>query len=281
MAYELKRVQHLVYRLITAPDEKVPGGIEMITGDARLSARERITIYSDAYFHRILACLKEDFPASLQVCGPDEFAATVRDYLGAHPPSEPNIHYAGAAFSSFIAGHRIGGRFPYLADLAMLERATIEAFHGPDAPPATAEELRRAAPEDWPHLRLATHPASILLDCRWRVTDLLRSFSHDGSWPEPARDDISVLVWRQDDQVFYRTLDNGEREALGVAQNGAAFAEICEAASIRLAGDPAAAINQMLARWVADGVLVWKLARAGHARGNDKDRGVSGRRNEK
>jgi hypothetical protein len=37
----------------------------LVDGDERLSAVERVDIYADAYFYRLLDCLAEDFPATL------------------------------------------------------------------------------------------------------------------------------------------------------------------------------------------------------------------------
>jgi hypothetical protein len=67
----------------------------LVDGDERLSAAERIDIYANAYFFRLLECLGGDFPATLAVLGADSFAALVKEYLLEHPPTEPSILYAG------------------------------------------------------------------------------------------------------------------------------------------------------------------------------------------
>ena len=41
------------------------GGAEvLVRGDSRLCATERVNIYANAYFYRLLDCLHEEFPAS-------------------------------------------------------------------------------------------------------------------------------------------------------------------------------------------------------------------------
>ena len=76
MPSDLNWVESLLYRLITAPSgvaeglaqEKslAHGGLaRVIAGDDRLSAEERVDIYANMYFYRILDVLKEDFPATL------------------------------------------------------------------------------------------------------------------------------------------------------------------------------------------------------------------------
>jgi len=54
-------------------------------------------------------------------------------------------------------------RAQFVADLAKLERAIVEVFLGPDAAALKPDALRAIAPEDWPALKLAIHPAAQLL----------------------------------------------------------------------------------------------------------------------
>ncbi len=265
MIPDLETLQHLLQRLIAAPTEVlreleaeralVPGGVEsLIVGDRRRSALRRLEIYADAYFQRLLEVMREDFPAIRTVVGDDRFTGLVREYLAEHPPTEPSVFYAGRDLPEFLADHR--GVEKFAAELARLERATFEVFHGPEAIALTAEAMRTTAPERWPTLALRTHPALKILDCEFAVGPLLRAISERAPWSSPQRGPVSILVWRQASQVFYRTLEPGEREALGAALEGASFAAICAAASEGIEGDAVEAINQMLARWLADGLLV-------------------------
>jgi len=81
MSLPLKQLQSILYRLITAASgvaeglaaEKrlvaeggMPaGGLDaLVLGDDRLSAEDRVDIYANMYFYRLLDVLKEDFPAT-------------------------------------------------------------------------------------------------------------------------------------------------------------------------------------------------------------------------
>jgi hypothetical protein len=228
-----------------------------VRGDERLSARQRIAIYADAYFYRLLDCMKEDFPATLAVAGESAFHDLVVSYLVQHSPTEPSIFHLGQHLSSFLFRHPLQERWPFVAELASLERALIDVFHGPDAKPLTPADLRVVAPTDWPTFMLRTHPALQVLDCRWRVTDVLRALDSGADWSEPHREAVAVLVWRQVTQVYYRELEPSERDALAVTAKGASFSAICEAFATRLERDGAAgAINRMLTRWLTDGILI-------------------------
>jgi hypothetical protein len=268
MTHDFRGLQSLLYRLITAPAGPVQGlaaesgleagGLEdIVRGDERLSALERVEIYADAYFYRLLDCLKEDYPATLAVVGEPEFHNVVTSYLVQHPPTEPSVFHLGRDLANFLSSHPLQEHRPFLADLASLERALIDVFHGPDARPLTSAKMRAVAPADWPELMLRTHPALKIVDCQWRVADVLRAFESGTEWSKPRSQAIAVLVWRRRSLVHYRELEPPEREALEVAAEGATFASICEALAPWFDDDDAAeGIKRIFTRWLADGLLV-------------------------
>jgi len=261
MRADLKDLQELLYSAITAAlgmarSSPVTVSSGVIRGDERLSALQRLNIYADAYFYRLLDCLKEDFPATAAVTG-DAFAGLVRAYLGEHSPTEPSIFYAGRHLADFLNKHPLQERWPFVAELARLERTLIEVFHGTDAPALSAGEVRIIAPADWPSLRICVHPALHVLNCNWRVNDVLRAIESGTEWREPARAPVDLSVWRQRTQVYYREVEVSERAGLEAASKGEDFATVCEAVASQLdSDDPTAAINRMLTQWLTDGLLV-------------------------
>ena len=266
--FDLNRLQALLYRLIVAPggvgeglaanDGLPPGSLEAILdGDDRLSARERLEIYANAYFYRLLDVFKEEFPATRTIVGEVDFHNLITGYLLEYPPTEPSILHAGRNLPAFVRTHPWCERWPYLGDLARLERTVLEIFHGPPAAALDAGTMRRVPARDWPGLILRTHPASRILDLEWHVDIVMRTAAETGTGCEPPAGPTSVIVWRQGSQTHYRQLERGERAALALARDGAAFAVICEAVAAQAQPDedPAALINRLLARWLSDGLL--------------------------
>ena len=271
----LAAMQALLYRLITAPNgveeglraetSPPPGGIEsIIRGDDRMPARERLEIYANAYFYRLLDALKEDFPATLAAIGEVNFHNLITGYLIEYPPTEPNIFYAGRNLADFLRGHPIGRERPFLADLALLERAIGEVFHAPDAEPLDAVAMRTVPPAQWPALALRMIPAARLLNLEWSVDAVARAVASGEPWTDPPRGPRCVLVWRRNSRVAYRAVDRAERAALELARGGAEYAAICDAFTAATEpDDPAAASSAMLSRWLGDGLVM--LARPADA----------------
>jgi hypothetical protein len=267
MPIDLKQLQSLLYRLITAPsgvaeglaDERElgAGGLDAIVlGDDRLSSEARVDIYANMYFYRILDALKEDFPATLAVLGDDNFHNLVTGYILEHPPTEPSITHSGSHLADYLRDHPMRERAPFIADLAKLERATVEVFLGPYAPTLEPDALRAVAVEDWPAMKLKLHPSAQILALDSKVSDLLRAVEEQRPWNPAKPGAIKVLVWRANAQVFHRDLDPTEANALEAAAHSATFAEICDiVAATTVDRDPVATMNQMLSRWLFDSLL--------------------------
>jgi hypothetical protein len=264
---QLKELQSLLYRLITAPSGVAEGvaaerglgagGLAaVVLGDERLSAEARVDIYANMYFYRILDALKEDFPATLAVLGGDNFHNLVTGYLLEYPPTEPSLYYCGRYLADYLREHAMRQRVPFVADLAALERAIVEVFQGADCVAVGTQALREVAPADWPAMKLTLQPAAQVLALDWRVSELVRAVEEERPWEQPEHSAAKVLVWRRGTRVFHRALETVEADALDAIRRGATFAEICDVVAKHAeVDDPVAAINRMLARWLSDGLL--------------------------
>jgi hypothetical protein len=264
----LRELQTFLYQSITDPDgtkESIgeerglaAGVLEaLVYGDERLSTFERVDIYANAYFYRLLDCLGEDFPTTLAVVGTDNFAALIKEYLLEHPPTEPSILYAGLYLADFLNDHPFAERWPFIADLARLERAVLDVFHAADAPALSLETLHAVPSEEWPALKLRTHLAVEIVHSEWRIADVLHTVEQGREWTDPEHEEASVLVWRQNALINYRNLEPVERDALVIVAKGASFAAVCEAVAAG-AEEPnrVAVIGQLMARWLADGIIM-------------------------
>jgi hypothetical protein len=267
MSTQLRQLESLLYRLITAPSgvaeglaaerDLDPAALDAIVhGDERLSAEARVDIYANMYFYRILDALKEDFPGTLAVLGADNFHNLVTGYLLEYPPTEPSITHCGSHLAAYLRDHPLREDAPFIADLAKLERATVEVFLGPDAAPLKPEALRAVAVSDWPAMKLKLHPSAQILTLDWQVSDLLRAVEEHRPWNPPNQHAVRVLVWRANARVSYRDLDRAEADALEAASGTATLAEVCDIVATTTADqDPVAAMNQMLSRWLSDCLL--------------------------
>ena len=222
----------------------------VIAPSSTLDPSERVAIYQTMYFWRLHEVLREDFPKLHEALG-DEFETLARDYLAAHPSENPSVRHLGTRLPGFLATHAIGVARPWLADLARLERARVDAFDAPDATPVVATDLRAIPPDDWADLRLEVIPALDVVESAWPVHEV---------WTAPASEPearaATVRVWRHDFTVFHTAIDPLERAAFAAVRNGRAFEEVCEVVAEHVDPETAPAeAGALLARWIEDGLV--------------------------
>ncbi len=264
----LRHVQALFYDLVTAPSGVESGLIDrgsdaaeleaIIRGDARLSAIERLDIYANMYFYRILDVLRDEFPRVVAVVGDVAFHDLITDYLLAHRPQNPSLREAGSRLPPYLVQHALGLARPWLPGLARLERTHRELFDGADAVPLTLVGLRRLPPEAFATMGVRLCPTHAILDSAFALSAIWTTCLSEPVHPE-ARSE-RLLVWRQDFEVRHRVIDSaGESAMLEAAAEGATMGELCDVMTAAQnqpdAGDPAARAFQFLARWVDDGLL--------------------------
>lgn len=226
------------------------GLTSVIAPSSTLDPTERVAIYQTMYFWRLHGVLREDFPKLDAALG-DDFETLARDYLAAHPSEHPSVRHVGDRLPGFVATHALVRTRPWLADLARLERARIDAFDAPDATPVVATDLRAIPPDAWADLRLEVIPALELVESAWPLHEV---WADPVSEPEPRP--TTVRVWRHDFVVFHTAVDALERAAFAAVRDGRTFEEVCEVVAEHVDPETAPAeAGALLARWVEDGLI--------------------------
>ncbi len=173
---------------------------QLVRRSSRLTAEQRLGIYANAYYARLLECLREGFPVLTQALGAEVFDGFAFDYLQRHPSRSYTLNRLAESFPRFLeetrpdrppaagpAGDAPGpggagtaaaaGRPPawpdFLIDLATLELAIAEVFDGPGAEGepllAAADLLALQAGGRFAAARLTPVPCLRLLRFRYPV----------------------------------------------------------------------------------------------------------------
>lgn len=216
------------------PDRAPPDAVSGPNGKA---AVKRYAVYRNNVTVSLIDALAASFPATRRITGPDFFRAMARFHIRETPPTSPLLFEYGSDFADFIACYEYAQSMPWLADVARIERAWLDAYHAADAKPLAVETLAALAPERFAATVFIPHPATRLVRSRFPAVTIFAANRSDGpvgrigaSGPEDA------LVTRPDLQVFVRHLPPGgtvflshliSGEALGAAA-AAAFAESAE-----------------------------------------------------
>ncbi|NQV80593.1 MAG: putative DNA-binding domain-containing protein [Alphaproteobacteria bacterium] len=125
-------------------------------------AASRFTVYRNNMHRALGEALAAAYPAVQRLVGEKFFAATARAYHAQEETRSATLTRHGAGFADFLAAFPPVAHLPYLADVARLERAWLEALHAADRPSVDAARVM-AQLDRAEQLTFAPHPATRLV----------------------------------------------------------------------------------------------------------------------
>jgi hypothetical protein len=274
----LAELQRRFFELVTAPEgvarELEKRGLRaeavsaIVNGDARASAVERLDVYANMYFFRILDVLRDDFPTLLAAIGDGAFHNLATDYLQAHPSRHPSLRWVGAALPGFLRAHALAAERAWLAELAAFEWALVDVFDRADTPALGRDDVAAVAPQAFASIALAPVAAFEVVPAAFAVEEVWRAVQHrpDERPAAPPRaeapDGHALVVWRRGVTVQHRAALPGERGALALVREGTTFGALCTALGEQAASEAEAAALavRLLHQWLSDELLARDVA---------------------
>jgi hypothetical protein len=210
----------------------------------RLSSFERLEIYHQQYWLRVLGSLAEDFPGLGAVLGRTRFDGLARAYLAECPSRSFTLRNLGSRLPAWLEAHPAwtAPRTGLALDTARLEWAHIEAFDAASAPVLGAGDLAVLAEDTrlrlQPHLRLLRldYPVHrLLVRLRQELAGASGSHAVAAARPRPVRripdcapEETFLAVHRHDLTVYYKPLAPEAFRILAALQAGASLGEAIE-----------------------------------------------------
>lgn len=251
----LAQIQTLFRRHMTDGDQGIVPHIQTI---GKVSPAERVSIYENAYFARLIGALATDYKVLGLALGDVEFAALAKAYILEKPSHYFTLRWFGQDFAQFLSEQK-GEHAPLMAQLAAFEWAFVNAFVSADVSMRALEKIGSVPADAWPALSFSFHPSLQILEQSWDVLNYWRAGRAEEDLPAPTFFEVpqQIIVWRQDLMSRYKSLSLHETVALGAAVQGLSFAEICEsllAANVDEA-DIATQVIGFLQVWLGDGLI--------------------------
>ncbi len=110
--------------------QPTPDGIVGPHGNA---AAMRFNVYRNNVTVSLIDALAAIYPAVQRITGVEFFRAMARFHIRATPPTSPLLFEYGRDFPAFIESYQHAKAMPWLADVARIERAWLDAYHAADA----------------------------------------------------------------------------------------------------------------------------------------------------
>ncbi len=205
--------------------------VDTFTGDtSNFSREERLGIYHEAYRLRLIDALRNDFPALEMFVGENRFVNIVDEFIKAYPSTNPSLRWLGTQLSKFLREHAITGNEKAIYELAEFEWAQTTAFDAKNTTQASLDDVRTLQNTQWLGLKLEFQPALQRLHFYSNAPDIWQSLIKDKILIDPVinSEAVSWLVWRDDLQVVYRSIDQTELWCLKNFINDKNFSDACE-----------------------------------------------------
>lgn len=188
-------------------------------------------VYRNNVAVSLIAAMEARFPVVRRLVGDEFFRGLARAYTARHKPQTAVLIHYGAGFADFIAAFEPARDLPYLADVARLENAWVEAYHSAEAEPADLTALARIDPQQFTELTFAFHPAVQLLKSDHPAGSIWAGHQGAGEATPPANwIGEATLITRPHADVLVRIVPPSGYEFAVALKSGATLAEAHAAA---------------------------------------------------
>jgi Putative DNA-binding domain len=208
----------------------------VVLGPAGKGAVRRYNVYRNNVTVSLINALAAVYPAVQRITGVDFCRAMARFHVRAAPPSSPLLFEYGRDFPAFIETYEYARDLPWLADVARIERAWLDAYHAADGEPLSAEALASFPPERLAEAVFTAHPATRIARSAYSaVTIFAANRSEVAVGPIDAETPEDALITRPDADVIVRHLPRGGAAFLQGLMSGQPLGE---AAAFALEASP-------------------------------------------
>jgi len=230
-------------------------GSEADDAAARIGAAAKpgLSVYLNNYRGQLIDCLRESFGVVRAWIGDDAFDGAAAVHIEQRPPHSWTLDAYALDFPQTL--ERIYPDDPEIGELACIERDLGMIFVGSDTDPLDQAQF---ADVDWEEAILSFVPTLRFLPVSTNAAAIWSSLTADERPPAAAglNKPATLALWRDGFAPTFRTLDEGEYDALNRLRRGATFGALC-AELVDIAGETEGATlaGGMLARWLADGMI--------------------------
>lgn len=252
---------------------------QVILPSRNQSSVERLAVYGNSYFARLLECLRSMFPVLTQTLGEEAFDAFAFAFLQEFPSQSYTLDRLADHFADFLEQTRpeqpaelelvacqstsqVSPHWPdFVIDLARFETSIEQVFDGPggeDLPQLAAERVAAIAPEHWPRTRLVPTPSLRLMEFKFPLNDYYTEMRANQEPPLPTPSPSYLAFWRRNYVVRRMAITREQYELLAAILAGHTFSEtLAAAAAVTEDFDAfAAALAGWFREWTAAGFFL-------------------------
>ena len=170
----------------------------------------RYNVHRNNVLVSLVDALAAGYPSVQGVLGDSLFRTMARDHVRESPPATPLLFEYGRGFPDFLDRKPYAHGHFWLADVARIERAWLDAFHARDVEPLSANSLAAVSAALLGSLKFVAHPAASIVRSRYASTSLFVAIrSEESIAPIDPRVPENALITRPKLAVEVRHLPAG------------------------------------------------------------------------
>lgn len=197
---------------------------QFVLPSKNMSSFDRLEIYNQQYWYRLLDCFDDDFPGLKSLLGEKRFSELTREYLSTHPSGCFTLRDLGVNLVSFLKSRTdlIEPDVELCLEMAGFEWARVVAFDGLAKQPIDEQFIKTSSPEN---LKLSLQPYVTLLELNYALDVYAVAFnrherdqSEAGSGkprgtrrkpdaPWPVQEKVYLVVHRHENTVYLKRVD--------------------------------------------------------------------------
>jgi len=228
---EILEIQHWFAGIITQPlDNPIEDAEEYIAPSSKLSSAQRIQIYNQQYWWRLLTILQQNFPTLTRLFGYTDFNKTLGvPFLSKHLSRHWSLSKLGEEMPRWIEQQYHENDKLLVQNIAELDWAYLDLFFAP-APIAleASLDLLTKKLQLQKHVKLFSFPFD-LLTYRKELLKENVEFWADADFPSLPKGKYYFLLWRRaDNQIAYREIEEGQWTLLHLIVEGKTIEDASE-----------------------------------------------------
>ncbi|HCM43083.1 MAG TPA: hypothetical protein DIS66_07225 [Candidatus Omnitrophica bacterium] len=227
---------------------------EVLNNQAGDPGIERMDVYAEGYPARISEALAEAYPAISKILGEGAFSDLALGFAQSRSFEHYNLNAVAPLFPDFLKVTPWQESFPFLNDLADLERAVHLAFHAETRSPATPEDFAEKAARDGESLVFQFQTHVFVVRSFWPILDIWSARHLPAAQIKINVENRpqAVLVHRKNEQVFCQILDPME---VAVLQRLLLGETLSSAFDVMTEADDITPVQSWFAKWIALGLM--------------------------
>lgn len=212
---ELLEFQHAFAAALFGRSTETPAWV------AELTAQPAFAVYRNGVMKSAIDALQANYPSIVRLVGEEWFRAAAAEFVALEPPNSPLLMDYGVRFSDFLRTFEPAADFPYLPDVARLDRYWTQAHVASSIRPLDGATLAATDQATVVATVLVPHPAAhwqwfdaMPIYTLWRCNRTGEAIDDDLDWHGEG-----ALITRPESAVVWQPLSAA----------GCAFLDACQA----------------------------------------------------